>query len=90
MRHTTILVRVASGQKLLTVQGTVPSGARFEQPLVSRHKRFQPARCITLKFRQAPVAGTALPLHHSPGGVRRARAVRRRRAGRVQAQDATE
>ncbi len=74
-----------AGQKVFTVQGTVPRDAAFTQALCADEQGFSLHAAGALRRRRAPAAGAALPLHHASSAGQRTRAMQRRRAGRAQA-----
>ena len=76
-----------AGQKVLTLQGTMPREKDFKQTLCADIDGFSAARCRALRGRRPPGAGTTLPHHHPARSGQRSRADQRRRTGGSQAQD---
>ena len=53
-----------AGQKVFTLQGAMPLDVERAQELCADHQGFSAACGGALRFRRAPAAGAALPLHH--------------------------
>ncbi len=73
-----------TGQKVLTLRGAMPRETTSRQPLCADIDGNSAARRGAVGSTRPQAAGTAVPLHHAAGAVRRTGPTQRCRAGQVE------